>query len=130
MTTVPAPEIVNTRSTNSRARSSVGAGALGEQLVERRPEVVEALAGLGRDADDAGCGQGGAFDALPDLFLREVEGVLVDEVALRQRDDAARDAKDVQDREMLLRLLTPSLVRGDDEQDQSDRARRRRACWR
>ena len=93
---------------------------VGQQLVERRPEVVEALAGLRRDADDASIGQDGAVEPLADLLLRQVEAVVVDEVPLRERDDAARDTQDVEDREVLFRLLTPSLVGGDDEQDQSN----------
>ena len=94
----------------------------GEEVVERRPEVVEPLPGLGRDPHDPGARERGLGQALPDLLLGEVERVRVDEVALRQRDDAAGDPEHVEDREVFLGLRPPALVRGDDEQDQTDRA--------
>ena len=120
MTTVPAPEIVNTRSTNNRARSSSGVEARASRSSRADAEIVQTFIRGSRHADDAGVRQDRAVEPFADLLLREVEYVLVDEVTLRERDDAARHAEDVQDREVLLRLLTPAFVGGHDEQDQSD----------
>ena len=60
--------------------------------------------------------------ASPRPRLDEVEPVLVDEVALGQRDDAARDAEQVEDREVLARLRHHAFVGGDDEQREVDAA--------
>ena len=122
MTTVPAPEMLNTRSTNNRVRASSGAGVVGQQLIQGRPEVVDALAGLGGNPDDTSSGEDGPVEPFADLLFRQVEAVLVDEIPLREGDDAAGDTQDVEDREVLLRLLPPSLVGGDDEEDQSNGA--------
>ena len=64
----------------------------------------------------------GPGDAFADLLRREVERLVVDEVALRERDHAAADAEDVEDLQVLLGLRLPPLVGGDDEQHEPDRA--------
>ena len=91
-----------------------------QQLVERRAEIVEALARRRRHPDDAGRRQDRAIDPIPDLLLSQIEGVLVDEIPLRQRDDPAGHTEHIQDRQVFLRLLTPALVGGHHEQDEPD----------
>ena len=120
MTTVPAPEIVNTRSTNNRARVSREAAPPRQHVVERRPEIVESLVRSSPRRGPPRHLQRGALEPLADLLLREIERLVVDEIPLRQRDDTALDAEHVQDREVLLGLPAPALVRGDDEQDETD----------
>ena len=122
VTTVPAPLIVNTRSTNRRVRASVGAGAAARasrrarrraRRGPRRSRTSTATIGAPASAVPA--------EAFADLARRERERLVVDEVALRERDDPAVDAEDVEDLQVLLGLRLPPLVGRDDEQHQADR---------
>ncbi len=54
---------------------------------------------------------------------RELERLLVDDVRLRERDDAALDAEQPEDCEVLVRLRPRALVRVDDEQEEVDSGR-------
>ena len=57
------------------------------------------------------------------LCARELERLVVDEIGLRQRDDAALDAEQPQDREVLVRLRPCALARVDHEQEEVDAGR-------
>ena len=56
---------------------------------------------------------------------RELERRLVDSIRLRDRDDAALDPEQAQDREVLVRLRARALVGVDHEQEQVDACRAR-----
>ena len=119
VTTVPAPRIVNTRSTCSRvAPGSVGArGGAGGRAVERRAQLVEPLAGAGRDRDDLGSRQ---------QLLRLGAGPgRIGEVGLRDRHDADLDAERPQHGRVLARLRHHAVVGGEDHQVQVDPGRSR-----
>ena len=90
VTTVPAPVIVNTRSTNRRVRRRRGRRRAVEHRVERGAQLVEPLAGDRRDRHDRRAGERGAVELLADLLLGDRERLVVDEVALREGDHAAR----------------------------------------
>ena len=70
------------------------------------------------DGDDRRAG-----NELLRLGARELERLLVDGVGLRHRDDAALDAEQPQDREVLVRLRPRALVRVDHEQEEVDAGR-------
>ena len=59
-------------------------------------------------------------DELARLLERELERLGVDRVGLRDRDDAALDAEEPEDREVLVRLRTRALRGVDDEQEEVD----------
>ena len=75
-------------------------------LAERDAEGVEALAGDAADGHDRGVG-----DELARLLDGELERLLVDGVGLGHGDDAAVDAEQAQDREVLVRLRPGALRR-------------------
>ena len=119
VTTVPAPRMVKDLSTQSRRRASgrgAGSSATSRSNADRRassPAPVRAdtatagTAGEGRAAQPvAGLGQGGPG---------------VGQVAARDDEQAARQPEGIHGGEMLRRLRTPPLVRGDDEQDRRRR---------
>ena len=85
---------------------------------ERRAQLVEPRAGARAHSDDRR-----ARHELLRLGARELERLVVDEIDLRQRDDAALDAEQPQDREVLVRLRPRAFVRVDDEQEEVDAAR-------
>ena len=92
-----------------------------EEGVERRDERVEPRAGLGRDGDHGSVGERGSRDPVEHLFGRERERLLVDQIAFRERHDAAGHTEDVEDLQVFLGLRFPPLVRRDDEQDETHR---------
>ena len=85
---------------------------------ERGTQLVEPRARARAHRDDRRAGH-----ELLRLRARELERLLVDEVGLRQRDDAALDAEQAQDREVLERLRPRALGRVDDEQEEVDAGR-------
>ena len=115
--TVPIPRSVKTRSTYRRVGASARLALLGDGG-ERGAQLVEAGARARADRDDRR-----ARHELLRLGARELERLVVDEVALRQRDDAALDPEQPQDREMLVRLRPRALVRVDHEQEEVDAGR-------
>ena len=84
-------------------------------LAERDPEGVEALAGDAADGHDRGVG-----DELTRLLDGELERLLVDGVGLGHGDDAAVDAEQAQDREVLVRLRPCALRRVEHEEIEVD----------
>ena len=68
-------------------------------LGQRRSQLVEAGSGARARRDDAS-----ARHELFRLDARELERLLVEEVGLRERDDAVLDPEQAQDREVLVRL--------------------------
>lgn len=60
------------------------------------------------------------MDELGNLQMHKIEDVLVDQVGFGERDDAARNAEQAADFEMLASLRLDGLVGGDDEQQQID----------
>ena len=93
-------------------RHGVGGSAEGgSKQVEPRP-------GLRADGHDLGAGH-----ELTRLFHRDLERLRVDQIGLRHRDDAALDAEQAQDGEMLERLRSGALRRVDDEQEEVDPGR-------
>ena len=124
VTTVPKPFSENTRSIGSRSSPCGRAGRrLGGERDERGAQRVETLARPRRDAHDRPPLQERARHQLADLELGDRLGVGVDEVALRQRDEAARDAEQPADVEVLARLRHHRLVGGDDQQRRVDAVR-------
>ncbi len=102
--------------------------ALGHEaalLPDRRFQAVEAGAGERRDRDDRSAGHERAHEERFDLALERRQPAGVDEVALGQRDDAARNVEELEDIEVLARLDADTLVGGDDEQGEVDVARAR-----
>ena len=93
-----------------------------DHRVERGAQVVEALAADRRDRHDGRPLEHGAVEVLLDLLLGDREGLLVDEVALREGDHAAGHAEHVEDLEVLLGLRLPALVGGHDEHDERRRS--------
>ena len=92
-----------------------------EQALAQR---VDALAGDGRDRQDLGAGEAGAGAARARSRPRPRRAASgVDEIGLGQRDDAALDAEQVDDREMLARLRHDAVVGGDHQQHEIDAGR-------
>ena len=118
VTTVPKPGIEIERSTGSRVGPSARACSTSSPGAQLGPEVVDALAGPRADAHDLGAGH-----ELPRLLLASSTVIRVDGVDLRQRDDAALDAEQPQDREVLVRLRPRALPRVDHEQEEVDPGR-------
>ena len=104
---------VEPRRPRGRSRVDGGRGECGAQLVEPG-------AGLRAHRDDLRAG-----DELSRLLERELERLRVDRVRLRHRDDAAVDAEQAQDREVLVRLRPRALARVDHEQEEVDAGRAR-----
>ena len=98
-------------------RREVGAArrGLGRHRRERPAKVVEPCAGDAAHRDDRRAG-----DELACLLERELERLPVDGVRLRDGDDAAVDAEQAQDREVLVGLRARALRRVDDQQEQVD----------
>ena len=105
MTTVPKPATEKARSTCSRvgrsapARSTVSATRASAARSSSSPSPVFAA-----HADDLGVRR-----ELARLLLRQRRRLGVDGVDLRERDDAALDPQEPQDREVLVRLGTRAL---------------------
>ena len=124
VTTVPKPLMVKARSMGRRKwpRGSL----LGDGGTRRARALRGARRGLRRWSELTGtigrAFEKGAGDELFDFQPHEAEDVVVDEVGLGERDDAARDAEQAADVEMLARLRLDRLVGGDDEEHQVDAA--------
>ena len=103
-----------------RRRRRRGSEPLSPRAGERGAELVEAGAGLRAHGDDRR-----ARHELVRLGERQLERLLVDRVRLRHRDDAALDAEQSQDREMLVRLRPRAFGRVDHEQEEVDPGRAR-----
>ncbi len=98
--------------------AAAGGARAGGDLRERRAQLVEPGAGAGAAGHDRRAG-----DELLGLGARELGELRVDGVGLRQRDDAALDPEQAQDREVLVRLRARALARVDHEQEEVDPGR-------
>ena len=85
-------------------------------------QCVEASAGGGRARHDRHAAQRGGLEELLDVGLDQVEPLVVDQVALGQRDDAIRDPQQVEDGDVLARLGHHAFVGGDHQQGDVDAA--------
>ena len=83
------------------------------QLAEDLLQVGETRARLPAHRDEGRRLQEGARDELARLQAHQVEDVRLDEIALGQDDDAARDAQQSTDVEMLASLRLDRFVRRD-----------------
>ena len=123
VTTVPLPRIVNTRSMNCRGRPPVagaGAAATIASSAARRSSMPSPVcaeqATIGAPASRVPSSRARTSSVRASSVCR------VDQVALGERDHRALGAEHVHDLQVLLGLRLPSLVGGDDEQDQPHRA--------
>ena len=119
MTTVPIPRSVND-AVDVEPRRAVGRARRRRRRhrAERGAELVEPGAGLGAHRDDLAPGTSSRASS-----TRELERLVVDRVGLRHRDDAALDAEQPQDREVLVRLRPRALAGVDHEQEEVDPGR-------
>ena len=123
VTTVPLPFAANTRSTHRRGRPrSPAAGVEATSSSRARAEVVEAGARDAADRHDRRGLEERAGDVVGHVQRGQLEPLGVDEVGLRQGDDAVADAEQLEDAQVLLALRLPTLGGGDDEQAGVDRA--------
>ena len=90
---------------------------------ERGLQVVEALAGDGRDGDELGVLEERLADQLSHLGLDDGSRLLVHEVRLRPHEDAAPHVEKREDGEVLARLRHDRVVGGDDEERDVDARR-------
>ena len=97
------------------ARRALGVTLARRDACECREELVEPVAGLGRDRHDLG-----ARDELVRLGQRELQCFGVGQIRLRDGDDARFDAEQAQHGQMLERLRPGSLEGIDHEQEQVD----------
>ena len=105
VTTVPAPGSVKQRSTARRKGAPAGRALRSARGgLEAGAQGGHALAGDGGHGDDLGAFEAGAEQRVGDLVARGGEAVGVDEVGLGQGDEAAGQAEQVEDRQMLARL--------------------------
>ena len=88
---------------------------LGRDHGERRTELVEPCAGHATDRDD-----GRAGNELAELLHRQRQRLLVDDIGLRDGDDALLDAEQPEDREVLVRLRARALGSIDHQQEEVD----------
>ncbi len=105
-------------------RDAVGRAAarLAAHRDQRRPQLVEPLAGLRRHRHDRRAVEQRPGDQLAHLHLDEFEGIGVDQVGLGQRDHPGRHAQQAADVEVLARLRHHRLVGRDDQHDEIDAA--------
>ena len=103
-------------------RARAASRARREQLLAQR---VDAFAGHDRDRNDLGAGEPVAEQRVRDLGRRPRRAARPTRVGLGQRDDAARDAEQVDDREMLARLRHHAVVGRDHQQHEIDAGRAR-----
>ena len=78
--------------------------------VELGLQVVQAGTGRGREGQHGGIAQRRPRDSLPHARHDGLQRLGVDEVRLGDDDDRGRDAEEVEDVEVLLRLRLPALV--------------------
>ena len=113
VTTVPNPRMVKARSTGRRSSPSAGRRrGLAGQGPQRVLQRVEPLARPRRHAQHGRAFEERAGHELADLHLRQGLHVRVGGVALGERHQAARDAEEPADVEVLARLGHDRLVRG------------------
>ncbi len=84
---------------------------------------IDAFAGEGRDRNDVGVGESGGGKQLPDIVRDFLAPGRLGEIRLGQGDGAARNAEQIDDREVLDRLRHHAVVGGDGEQDEIDAGR-------
>ena len=82
---------------------------------QREPQLVDPFASARAHSHDLGAGH-----ELAGLLLREADGLLVHRIDLRERDHAALDLEQAQDREVLARLRARPLAGVDHEQERVD----------
>ena len=87
---------------------------------EAGAQLVDAGAGGGGDLDDRGVLEAGAEQGVGDAGAGGGDAVRVDEVGLGQGDEAAAEAEEVEDREVLAGLRHHPVVGGDDEEREVD----------
>ncbi len=90
--------------------------------IERGPHGVEPVARARRAGDDLQLGERRACDVFGHFELRNLERLGVDQIGLRDHDDAVAYVEEVQDPEVLLALGLPPFVRGHHEHRDVDRA--------
>ena len=96
--------------------AAVTAGlGLGCQRVQRAAQVLEARAGDGRDGNEGRTVQEAARHIGLDVCNRRREPLGVNQIRLRDGDQAMLHAQQLQDLEMLARLRRQAFVGGDDE---------------
>src|SRR5881628_1874524 len=113
VTTVPKPRTVNTRSIGRRGSWSRLRGS----TTSASPRSAAR-----RSARPSPAFEERGADERHDVVAHEREPVGLDEIGLRQHDEAALDAKERADREVLARLRHHALVGGDDQHRQVDAA--------
>jgi hypothetical protein len=91
-------------------------------MVERADQVLHALPRRRRAGDDGGSGKARVLEPAAYFQGSRLDGWLVHEISLGQSNHRAVGAEHVDDLEVLLRLGLPSLVGGDDEQNESHRS--------
>jgi hypothetical protein len=88
----------------------------GERLAQRG----QSLTGLRRDGQDRRAFEKGSAQEAADVLLDELPPLGLGQVGLGQHDQAAPDAEELADGEMLPRLRHHALVRGDHQHDEVD----------
>ena len=122
VTTVPLPLAANTRSIHSRARPRSGRPAWCGRAPPARPQLGQARPAARATGTIGAPSRNVPADALGDLQRGELDELVVDQVDLRQRDDAVAHAEQLEDAQVLLALRLPPLGGGDDEQAGVDAA--------
>ena len=84
-----------------------------KDTLERREQVVESVAGRRGDLDDGCVRERRSAERPAHLVARQGGPLVVDEVALGEHDDAAADAEELEDREVLAGLRHDALIGGD-----------------
>ena len=125
VTTVPKPLTVKTRSIGNRntARARSRCGQRIESGRELGADVVEPGAGLGRRGEDRRVRERRGRDRGADVGAHHREPFLIDQIALRQHDQASTDPEQVADVEVLAGLRHHAFVRGDHEDHDIDARR-------
>ena len=123
VTTVPNPFIVNARSIGRRGAPSTGRRAVSAATATRawRKDSSPCPRAC-RDGDDWCVGERSALQEVRHLEAHEVDGLVVDQVVLGERDDTAGDAEQAADLEVLARLRHDRFVGGDHQQHRIDAA--------
>ena len=94
----------------------------GDGGVQRLTQRIEPNAADRRARDDRRCFERRSRQHLADIALDKREPVVIDEIALRERDDAVPHVEQIEDGEVLSRLRHHTVVGGDDEQRDIDTA--------
>jgi hypothetical protein len=123
VTTVPTPGKVNTRSTGSRNGASAERAARRPQPARARPAGRPSPRRFRRHRHERGVLERRGFERFPGQVGRKRPQVVVGEVGLGERDDAAGDAERGQDVEVLAGLRHRAFVGGDDHQGDVHAAR-------